>query len=265
MTIFQAIILGLVQGLTEFLPVSSSGHLVVARNIMGVTAEPLLFEIVVHVGTLLAVFVVFRRDIWKMICHPISKPVGYLILASIPAGLAGVLLDNWIESVFGGRYLAIGFLITAVLLTVAEKKQVRRPRKFNQMKPTDALAMGAMQAVALVPGISRSGSTIVGGLFMGLDRKLAARFSFLMSIPVILGSVVFKFKDLLSLGTEGASIAPMIVGALVAAISGYVAIRFFLNLISKKKMYGFAIYVAILAVAVLICQFAGLWFEPLFG
>lgn len=265
MTIWQAIILGLVQGITEFLPVSSSGHLVVARALLGAEAEPLIFEIVVHCGTLLAVLVVFRHDILRMLKNPLGKLVRYLVVATIPAVIFALLFDNWIESAFGGRFLGIGFILTAILLTLAERKQVRHPRKFNQMKYTDALAMGGMQAVALVPGISRSGSTIVGGLFCGLDRRMAARFSFLMSIPAILGSVVFKFKDLMSIGAGGTSIAAIIVGALVAAVSGYLAIRFMLELISKKKMYGFAIYVLILGVFVIVCQFCGVLFEPMFA
>jgi undecaprenyl-diphosphatase len=263
--VWQAMVLGLVQGLTEFLPVSSSGHLLIARALLGAQAEPLLFEIVVHVGTLLSVVVLFWRDIVEMLTHPLGKLVRYLVVATLPAVAVTLLLGDVIEAAFGGRFLGVGLLVTAALLSASERKKTpRAPKPFAKMRAADALVMGGMQAVALFPGISRSGATITGGLFRGLDRKLCARFSFLMSVPAILGSLVFKFKDLLSLGGGGISPLALAAGFVCAAVSGFFAMRFMLKLISEKKLWGFAAYVAALGVFVLVCQFAGVLFAPLF-
>ena len=168
MTFLQAIFLGIVQGLTEFLPVSSSGHLVLARTLLGIQTEPLIMEVILHLGTLIAVLLVFYKDIIALFRHPLGKTMRLLVIATIPAVIATLLLDNLIEEAFGGRFLSFGFLITAVLLCIAERKQVRRPRKYRQMNNWDALAMGGMQAVAMFPGVSRCGSTRVGGLFRAL-------------------------------------------------------------------------------------------------
>lgn len=254
MNIWQAVIMGLVQGFTEFLPVSSSGHLVIARNVLGITAEPLLFEIILHVGTLVAVCIVFWKELWNMIRHPFSKPVLMLVIATIPAVLAALFLSDFIETAFGGQYLAIGFLFTAVFLVAAESLKPKSVHGMRDMNAKDAVSMGVMQAIALIPGISRSGSTIVGGLLAGLKRESATRFAFLMSVPAILGSLVFKIKDFAELGSSETSVFTLIIGALVAALSGYFAIRFMLRLVSRKKLYGFAIYVAILGAFILLDQ-----------
>ena len=265
MTFLQAIFLGIVQGLTEFLPVSSSGHLVLARTLLGIQTEPLIMEVILHLGTLIAVLLVFYKDIIALFRHPLGKTMRLLVIATIPAVIATLLLDNLIEEAFGGRFLSFGFLITAVLLCIAERKQVRRPRKYRQMNNWDALAMGGMQAVAMFPGVSRSGSTLVGGLFRGLDRNLAVRFSFLMSIPAILGSVVFKFKDMITQGPGDVSTVAIIFSVLVSALVGLMSIRFMLRLVRNHKLYGFAIYVACMGVLVLVCQLFGVLFPPLFG
>lgn len=256
MTILQAIIMGLIQGLTEFLPVSSSGHLVLARLIMGIDTPPLLFEVIVHVGTLVAVVVVLHKDILSILKNPLGKLMRYLIIATIPAVIVTLLFSNFIEEAFSGRLLGVGFIATAIILSLSEyfSSKQKRNRKFDDMHAVDALTMGGMQAVALLPGISRSGSTIAGGMLRGLNRKLAARFAFLMSIPAILGSLVFEFKDLIEYGTGGIGVMPLIIGALVAAISGFFAVRFMLKLISEKKLYGFAIYVAVLGIFVICDQ-----------
>ncbi len=265
MTFLQAILLGIVQGLTEFLPVSSSGHLVMARALLGIQTEPLVMEVVLHLGTLLAVLLVFYKDVVALVPHPLGKTMRLLVIATIPAVVLTLLLNNIIEEAFGGRFLGIGFLITAILLCVAEQKKVRSPRKYRDMDNFDALAMGGMQAVAMFPGVSRSGSTLVGGLFCGLDRNLAVRFSFLMSIPAILGSLVFKFKDMIETGPGDVSAVAIIFSVLTAAFVGLLSIRFMLKLVRRHKLYGFAIYVACAGVFVLICQFCGVLFPPLFG
>jgi undecaprenyl-diphosphatase len=238
--------------------------LLIARALLGTQAEPLLFEIIVHVGTLVAVVLLFWRDIVHMFKHPLGKLVRYLVIATIPAVVFTLLLGDFIEASFGGRFLGIGLLVTGVLLTVCEFKKSRSPKPFSRMSPIDAVVMGGMQAVAIFPGISRSGATIAGGLFRGLDRSLCARFAFLMSIPAILGSLVFKFKDLMEVGSGNISVFALVCGALVAAVSGFFAIRLMMKLIGKTKLYGFAAYVGLLGIFVLVCQFMGVLFPPLF-
>ena len=241
MTFLQAIFLGIVQGLTEFLPVSSSGHLVLARTLLGIQTEPLIMEVILHLGTLIAVLLVFYKDIIALFRHPLGKTMRLLVIATIPAVIATLLLDNLIEEAFGGRFLSFGFLITAVLLCIAERKQVRRPRKYRQMNNWDALAMGGMQAVAMFPGVSRSGSTLVGGLFRGLDRNLAVRFSFLMSIPAILGANILSLKDALEGEIIWADVPIYLVGVVVAAVVGYLCIRL-LRMIANKGRFGWFAY-----------------------
>ncbi len=262
MTFLQAVFLGFVQGMTEFLPVSSSGHLVLAQIILGVDTPPLVMEIILHIGTLIAVIMVLYKDIWHMLRQPFGKLVRYLVLATIPAVAVTLLFNSFIEDTFGGKFLGFGFLLTALLLFWAEKKHPRYSRKFHDMKASDALIMGGMQAVALFPGISRSGSTLVGGLWAGLDRQLAVRFSFLMSIPAILGSVVFKFKDIFTQGPGDVSTIALVFSILISTLTGILAIRFMLKLVQNKKLYGFAIYVAIFGVFVLFCQLVTGWFFP---
>lgn len=256
MGIIEAIILGIIQGLTEFLPVSSSGHLVLFQNIFDMQGTDMLFfDTMLHVGTLAAVVVVFWADIKSILRHPVQKLTGLLIVATIPAVVATLLFGDFFENAFGGHLLGYGFLLTAVLLTTAELVSMRMEKKKKKITYPNAVAVGCMQAVAILPGISRSGSTLVGGLFSGIDRNLAARFSFLMSIPVILGSVVYQGYDIIKTGTLHVEVLPTIVGTLFAAIAGFFAVRFMLNLIRKRKLYGFAIYTAVLGFFVILDQY----------
>ena len=265
MSIFTAIILGIVQGLTEFLPVSSSGHLVLLQRIFGISEPTLFFNIMVHVGTLAAVVTVLWRDIWAILRKLFQPLTAYLILATIPAVIFGLLFKDTIEGAFeSGEFLGFAFLVTTALLTSSELIS-RRARagnglkKAGQMKWLDALVIGLFQAAALVPGVSRSGATISGALFRGIDRDFAARFSFLMSIPVILGALVLGIWDL-SRGTEpaaagGIGAGAIIAGTISAAIVGFFAVRFMLKIIREKSLFGFAVYTGILGVLVLFDQF----------
>lgn len=257
MSIWQAIILGIVQGLTEFLPVSSSGHLVLMQNIFGIEGEMLFFDTMLHVGTLVAVVIVFWKDIVNIVRRPVQKLTGLLIIATIPAVLATLLLGDFFDDAFSGRYLGFGFILTGILLTVAELIAARRGkrRQKRDISVGNAIGIGCMQAVAILPGVSRSGSTLVGALFAGIDRNLAARFSFLMSIPVILGSVVLQGAKVVMGGAGEVHILPTLVGMVFAAAAGLFAVRVMLYIIRKKKLYGFAIYVAVLGALVLLDQF----------
>jgi len=267
MNIINAIILGIVQGLTEFLPVSSSGHLVLLQKIFKIEEPSLFFDTMLHVGTLIAVVTVLWKDIFEILKKPIQKLTGYLILATIPAVIAALLFKDAIEEIFTtGKLLGVCFLITAVLLVTAELLSRRKNANAAATEPDEngakmtwlhALFIGVMQALAIPPGISRSGATISGSLFCKLDRNFAARFSFLMSIPAILGAVVMQTKDLVKHGsTEGAQFgtAAIITGTITAGIVGFFAVKFMLKIIREKSLFGFAIYTGVLGVVVLVLQ-----------
>ncbi len=268
MTWIEAIALGMVQGLTEFLPVSSSGHLVLLQNIFGYkawygsvdNAEMLLFDTLLHLGTLLAVCLCFYKEIWHLIRHPFSKKMGLLLLATIPAVLFTVFANDFIESTFGGSTLGFEFLLTGGLLLAADAVSKRAIRPYDKIGWLDATVMGVMQAAAILPGISRSGASIAGGIWRRIDKAAAARFVFLMSIPAILGAVVvnlWKMKDAPPTNNPAATIpvAFIILGGFFAAVCGIVAIRSMLKLLEKRKLWGFAIYVFVLGALVLLDQF----------
>lgn len=249
MKIWEAILLGLLQGLTEFLPVSSSGHLVLVQNMLGINPEiTLFFDVMLHLGTLIAVFIVFYKDIFGLLKPPF-KTLGLLVLATIPAGVAMLILSDKIEALFNGQFLWIGFLITAIMLLITEYIG----KKHAKDKPLGlkvSLIMGAMQAVAVVPGISRSGSTISGGVYSGANRTTIAKFSFLMSIPVILGSA---FVEIIRVEDWNAVPAlPIILGMLAAAVSGYLAIRLMFKLIQKCNYKWFSLYLVVLSIITFI-------------
>jgi len=264
MDIFIAILLGAVQGITEFLPVSSSGHLVLLRNIFGIEAPGLFFDTMLHLGTLAAVFVVLWKDIWSILKKIIQPLTLYLIIGTIPAVITALAFNDIIENAFdSGKYLGFCFLITSILLVTAEQLVKRTPKeslkKAEGMNWIDALVTGILQAIALAPGISRSGATISGALSRKLDRDFAARFSFLLSIPAILGAVVFQTKDLIKYTepqtTETTGAIAVIAGTITAAIVGFFAVKFMLKIIREKSLYGFAIYTGVLGIAVLLDQF----------
>jgi len=266
MNILESIVLGIVQGLTEFLPVSSSGHLVLLQKIFKVEEPSLFFDTLLHLGTLTAVFVVLWKDIWEILKKPIQKLTLFLIIATVPAVIAALLFDDSIESIFlSGNFLGWCFLITSVLLVTAEllsrhaAKNNINLKKAESMTWLHALFIGIMQALAIPPGISRSGATISGALFCKLDRDFAARFSFLMSIPAILGAVVLQSKDLISGSAAESETAinvwAVIAGTLAAAVVGFFAVKFMLKIIKEKSLFGFAIYTGALGILVLTDQF----------
>jgi len=279
MSIIHAIVLGIIQGLTEFLPVSSSGHLVLFQKIFGISEAALLFDTMLHVGTLAAVVAVLWKDIWAIL-RKLNQPLtAYLIIATVPTVIAALVFRKPLERAFEtGHFLGFAFLVTSALLAVAELLARRGAVKSSTAKsksPTalrlslklpDALVIGVMQAIAIIPGISRSGATLSGALSRRLDRDLAARFSFLLSIPAILGAVVFQLKDLVkgdeaeAVGSvtapDGIGTAAMIAGTLSAAIVGFFAVRLMLKIVREKSLWGFAIYTGVLGALVLLDQFA---------
>lgn len=276
MNVLQAAILGLIQGLAEFLPISSSGHLMLAEKLLGIKEGGLLLTVLLHLGTLIAVFVIFWQDWWAMLKNPFKNRVFWmLVLATLPAVVVALFFEEQIDTLFSGWFLGCSFLITALLLMAAELfsrrsvtgKHASKAADVRQVGVKQALAMGGMQAFAVLPGVSRSGSTMVGGMWAGLNRSTAAKFSFMMSAPAILGSLVFEAKDLFgaeAIAFTGGWLAPL-VGIVVAAVSGFFAIRWMMNLVQRVSLKWFALYVAIVGVFVLVDQlFIGRFFEKLF-
>ncbi|MBQ1632353.1 MAG: undecaprenyl-diphosphate phosphatase [Clostridia bacterium] len=276
-----AILLGLVQGLCEFLPVSSSGHLfLVSKLTSGAVGEGYFgsfFTVMLHVATLIAVLFVYREQVLSILRHPIQKLTLHLIIATLPTVAFALILkkfdalDRWLDE---GNFVGVSFLLTAAFLTVSELLiRRRKPTKsIKTMRWTDALVIGGMQAIGVLPGVSRSGSTIAGALGMRLDRKSAADFSFLMSIPAILGGLVLELykmvKEPAAFDVDLSFGAAMILAMLVAAISGYFAVRYMIRLITKKGLFGFAIYTGVLGIIVLILQLTktlGFGFTPFGG
>jgi undecaprenyl-diphosphatase len=256
MTIFQAIILGIVQGLTEFLPVSSSAHLVLVPYFMKWGEPDVIFDVGVHLGTLVAVVAYFWKDILKLIVAFIkslnnrsfrasadAKLAWLIIFATIPAGLLGFLFESKFEALFGKPHIVGWFLlVTGILLISSEFFNKRFIMPAHEVTFLRGIAIGIAQAIAIAPGISRSGSTISVGMFTGLNRETAARFSFLLSIPIILGAGLVKFKHLLHLDVTSAYITIMVVGFIAAGISGYFAIKYFLQYVQKNSLYIFGFY-----------------------
>lgn len=268
MNAIQAALLGLVQGLGEFLPISSSGHLLLGRMVLGLniddsTAAYHLLDILLHVGTLIPVLIVFWKDWWNILKNPFkSKTLLLLFIASLPTLVVKVLFDDFIDGAETGWFLGVSFLLTAVFLLIAESVSTARGKDGKRKTEVGffhAIVMGVMQGIALLPGVSRSGSTLAGGLLSGLDRKKAAKFSFMMSAPAIVAALLLEGYDVIDSGALsgldlGSMIVPTLVGMVVAGVVGYLAIRFMLNLISKASLHYFALYVAILGLVFLVLQ-----------
>lgn len=264
--LFSAI-MGVVQGLSEFLPISSSGHLILAEKLLGLVGyqpegSAIAFYVMLHMGTLVAVVAVFWKDWLNMLRHPIkNRTLLLLFIASLPALFVKVLLGDVIDGLFTGWFLGISFLITALFLVFIELSSRRGARHRALKQAPDvpsALVMGAFQGVALLPGVSRSGSTLLGGVISGLDRQTAAKFSFMMSAPAILGSFLVEGKAAVEdYGLSSLFSGPTLLGLVLAALSGYLAIRYMLKLIQRISFFRFALYVALVGVAVIIMQVTG--------
>ena len=256
MSWFEAIILGLVQGLTEFLPVSSSGHLAIAKALFGIETHDLAFEIIVHTATVLSVIVVFWKDIVKLLeglfkfkMNPETRYIILLVISMIPVFIVGVFFKDKVEALFGNGLTVVGcaLIVTAILLAVS---QFYRPRQ-KEINWWRALVIGLAQAVAVIPGLSRSGSTIATGLICGAKRSEITRFSFLMVLVPILGEA---FLDVVDGGFAASSVGilPLLLGFLAAFASGLFACKAMLSLVRRASLGWFAIYCAIVGILCLI-------------
>lgn len=274
MSLLQGIILGFLQGITEFLPISSSGHLVLLNNIFGIKEGVLFSTVMFHFGSLISIFIYYFNDIYKIILgfirflinlvknRRINIENGYqnfalmIIIATIPTGIMGVFFKDFFEGLYSSLLaVAIAFMITGAILFISEKFLSGHKRARN-ISTFDALIIGVFQGCAITPGISRSGSTIVGSLFRGLNKETATKFSLLMAIPAILGASVLDFVDVI-LNNSMALTLPIIVGTLVSAITGIFAIKLLVNLLKKGKLYYFSIYLWILGGVLIFLNFKG--------
>lgn len=273
----EAAFLGVVQGLTEFLPVSSSGHLVAFQHLLGLRSPELLFDVVVHGGTLLAVLLVYGKDLWEIIKEslfataemartrnvravwrnrPYFRLAAYLLIGTVPAAAAGLLFQVELERAFGSLP-PVGYMLLITGAVLYGTRSGKGPgRDVEALCLRDCLVIGIAQSLALLPGISRSGITIATGLFCGLKRDLSARFSFLLSIPAILGANFFEAYrarwDMQMINER-----PLLVGGLVALITGYVALRLLLRVVHKGKLHYFSYYCWAVGVFIIVASYIG--------
>ena len=275
MTYFQAIILGIVQGLSEFLPISSSGHLALLQHFFGIQSDNvMMFTVMLHVGTLVSVFIMYWSDIWALIkefflmiadlCtgkglrlkeRPVRKLGLMIIWATIPTAIMGLLFNDFFESLNSKLWaIAIGWIITGFMLYFSEKIS-RNRNGIEEMRFRDGFLIGVLQGIAICPGISRSGSTMVGGLSTGLRREFAVRFAFLISIPTILGAAVMEAPDAMQASASGMAMGPVIVGVIVSAVCGVLAIKAMIKVVIAQKLKWFAYYVWVLGAVILVYSF----------
>ncbi|MFT3891660.1 MAG: undecaprenyl-diphosphatase UppP [Anaerolineales bacterium] len=261
MTILQSFLLGIIQGLTEFIPVSSTAHLLIGQKLLGIPADDAMFSflVIVQLGTILSLIVFYWQDLLGLVKAFFAKPFStqenklawYIIIATIPALLVGYLLKDAVEMLFKQPMLeaSIRLFSAAILLTLAELL-TKKNRDLASMTWLDALIVGLFQIVAVFPGASRSGSTISGGMFRGLDRPSAARFAFLMSVPVMLAAGGYQMLDVIRMPDTRSFLPLLAVGFFTAAAVGWFAIKWLIGYLSKRSLYVFAAYCAVVGVVV---------------
>jgi undecaprenyl-diphosphatase len=255
LTKLEALILGMIQGLTEFLPISSTGHLYLGRNLFGLQEAGLLLDTMLHIGTLLAVLVFYKNEFMQILKKPFSKLTYLLIVGTIPAVVIGLLFKDYFEEISKtGVTIGWEFLITGIFLWLADSAK-NGYKNMDNISYKDAFIIGSFQAAAIFPAISRSGMTIVAALWRKLDRETAAYFSFLLSTPAIAGACLLQTKDLLSGGGEEISLSALLVGIASSAFFGYVAVKWMIGFLKKHSLKPFAIYVWVLGLVVLFFQF----------
>jgi undecaprenyl-diphosphatase len=259
--LLQAVVMGIVQGLTEFLPISSSAHLILVPRLMGWRDFGLSFDVALHIGTLAALLLYFAPD-WTRLARSFRpragdvtlverRLAGCIVLGCVPAVLAGVLLEDAAETLFRNPLVIVGPMIAMALLMWVADRFCKHVRTLDQMRWQDALWIGCAQALALVPGVSRSGSTLTAGMAAGFRREDAARFSFLLSAPITAGAVLFKLRDLLSTGLPAQERLLFAAGILTSGVVGYLCIAFLLSYLRRGSLLVFVLYRLALGVVLL--------------
>jgi undecaprenyl-diphosphatase len=253
--ILQSVVLGIVQGITEFLPISSTAHLILTPLFMGWKDPGLTFDVALHVGTFLAVAAYFREDLSQMIRagftslrrpnfaeDPYQRLAWLTVIGCVPAGIVGILFEKSIETTLRSPYVIASTLAGVALLLLLAEFVGKRDRDVKHLTLRDALLIGIAQACALIPGVSRSGATMTMGMFSGLSREAAARFSFLLGVPIIFASCLFKLRDLPGAGLSSTELFAMGVGVATSALTGYFVIKFLLSFLQKRSMMVFIVY-----------------------
>lgn len=270
MSFFQAIILGIFQGVAEFLPISSSGHLALLQKFFGIKEGNLFFTEMLHFGTLISIFIVYFNDILKMIVeffklifsivkgnkvekiNKHQKLALLIIIGSIPTAIVGLLFEDFFESLYTSILpIGIAFLVTGLLLWFSEKKAYQN-KNISKMSYVDSLIIGTAQGIAIIPGISRSGSTIVAGLLRGLNKPLATEYSFLLALPATFGAGLLGILKLIKSNSEILIDLPLIAGVLISAIVGIFSIRFLVRLLNKNKLHYFSYYLWAIGIITII-------------
>lgn len=247
--IFYIVVLAFVQGLTEFLPVSSSGHLLLLSKLFGINNDFLLLSVILHVATLLSVLIILKSEVKELIKHPFGDLSKKLILATIPTVVIVILFKSFFDNAFDGKYLPFCFMLTSVLIVLSEFICKKKTNLTKTITSKDSIIMGIAQGIAVLPGISRSGATICTGLICGKNREEVAHFSFLMSIPIILASLVLEVYEYVKVGQVLIiSWYELLIGFIVAFITGLFAVKFMLKLIEKHSLMIFALYLVIIAI-----------------
>ncbi len=265
MSWIEAILLGLVQGLTEFLPVSSSGHLTIAKELFGIETSNLSFEVVVHAATVCSTIVAFRKEIWALLrgffnlqMNPQKEYIFKIIVSMVPIFIVGVFFKDQVEAVFGSGLLVVGcmLLVTAGLLTLSEWLSKRQQGEGRPVSYKDAIVIGLAQACAVLPGLSRSGTTISTGLMLGVKKSEIAQFSFLMVLVPILGEAFLELVGGELAGAEsGIPAVPLLLGFASAFLSGLFACTLMINIVKKAKLWLFAVYCVIVGLACIASTF----------
>lgn len=270
MSLFEAIVLGIVQGLTEFLPISSTAHLRIVPAFAGWEDPGAAFTAVTQLGTMAAVVIYFRSDLLRIgrtwarslrdrsLRRSLDARLGwYILLGTIPIGIFGLVFKDQIETGARDLYLIGTTLVLLGLVLLAAERVGKRTRKIEDITTRDGVGMGFAQALALVPGVSRSGATITAGLFLGLDRTAAARFSFLLSVPAVVLSGLFELRDFVGSGGDDTGVAELIVATVLAFAVGYASIAFLLRYLASHSTYVFVAYRVVLGAAVIALAAAG--------
>ncbi|MGV8141096.1 MAG: undecaprenyl-diphosphate phosphatase [Candidatus Woesearchaeota archaeon] len=250
MDVFQAIILGIVQGISEWLPISSKSHLIITERLFGLVQPP-IFDLVLHIGSLVVVCVVFWKEIRELILGLFARKrdswlmASYIVIATIPIVVFGFLLQDLVKSSRDNLFvLGFGFLFTAAIIFLSQYPKVKE----GKLGVWNSLVVGLGQAIALFPGVSRSGTTISTGMLLGIKKEVVAKFSFLIFIPAILGATILEFENIGQIGSLG----PLIIGTIVAMIVGYLSLKLLLSIIKNDKFKWFSVYCLVLGVIVLL-------------
>ena len=262
MTSLEAILLGLVQGLTEFLPVSSSGHLTICKSLFGIETSNLSFEVAVHAATVLSTVVAFRKEIWDLLkgffnlqMNPQKDYLFKIAVSMVPIFIVGVFFKDYVEDLFGSGLAVVGFMlvVTSALLALSEVMTKRQNGEGKQVGYKEAFIIGLAQACAVLPGLSRSGSTISAGLMLGVKKSEVAKFSFLMVLVPILGEAFLELVGgEFGQSASGISTMPLVWGFATAFLSGLFACNLMINLVKKAKLWGFAVYCAVVGIVCIV-------------